>query len=95
MGKTTRILVALALSALATTATFAQGGAGGQRGGGGAGAPAGGGGGQGAPRPGGPAACRCPSSSPAHRRVTARIMVVWRARTRTVSSSVPRLVAAA
>ena len=44
MGKTTRILAALALSALATTATFAQGGGGGgQRGGGGA-APAGGGG---------------------------------------------------
>src|SRR5438034_6157536 len=42
MGKTTRILAALALSALATTAAFAQGG-GGQRGGGGA-APAGGGG---------------------------------------------------
>lgn len=54
MGKTTRILVALALSALATTATFAQGGAGGQRGGGGAGAPAGGGGGQGARGPAAP-----------------------------------------
>ncbi len=46
MGKTTRILAALALSALATTATFAQGGGGGgQRGGGGA--PPAGGGGQG------------------------------------------------
>ena len=48
MRKTTHILAALALSALATTVTFAQGGGGGQRGGGGAGAPAGaGGGGQG------------------------------------------------
>jgi hypothetical protein len=47
MRKTTLILAALALSALATTGTFAQrdGGGGGQRGGGGA--PAGGGGGQG------------------------------------------------
>ena len=50
MGKTTRILAALALSALATTATFAQGGAGGgQRGGGGA-APGGGGQGGGGAR---------------------------------------------
>jgi hypothetical protein len=50
MGKTTRILAALALSALATTATFAQGGGGGgQRGGGGA-APGGGGQGGGGAR---------------------------------------------
>ena len=56
MSKTTHILAALALSALATTVTFAQGGGGGQRGGGGAGAPAGaGGGGQGG-RGGAPAA---------------------------------------
>lgn len=50
MRKTTRILAALALSALATTATFAQrDGGGGQRGGGGA-APGGGGqGGRGGP----------------------------------------------
>src|SRR5438128_11357436 len=56
MRKTPHILAALALSALATTVTFAQGGGGGQRGGGGAGAPAGaGGGGQGG-RGGAPAA---------------------------------------
>ena len=86
MGKTTRIFVALALSALATTATFAQGGAGGQRGGGGAGAPAGGGGGQGARGPAGPP----PPMSffiTSAARVTARITAVSPARTRTVSSS--------
>jgi len=54
MGKTVRILAALALSALATTTTFAQGGGagGGQRGGGGgaaAGGGQGGGGGRGGP----------------------------------------------
>ena len=48
MRKTTMILAALALSALATTLTFAQAGGGGQRGGGGA--PGGGGGGQGGGR---------------------------------------------
>ena len=51
MSKTTHTLAALALSALATTAAFAQGGAGGgQRGGGGA-APGGGGQGGGARGP--------------------------------------------
>ncbi len=56
MSKTIQIFAALALSALATTVTFAQGGGGGgQRGGGGAAAPAGGGGGQGGGRgPAGP-----------------------------------------
>jgi hypothetical protein len=54
MGKTIRILAALALSALASTPAFAQGGGGGGRGGGRDGAPAGGGGqgaGRGAPAP--------------------------------------------
>ena len=52
MSKTTQTLAALALSALAMTATFAQGGGGGgQRGGGGGAAPGGGQGGGGARGP--------------------------------------------
>ena len=63
MGKTIRIFAALALSALASTATFAQapqGGGGGARGGGQAGAPAGGG--QGGQAGRGPAAPPMPMS---------------------------------
>src|SRR6266508_3720835 len=51
MSKTTQTLAALALSALAMTATFAQGGGGGGQRGGGGGAPGGGGQGGGARGP--------------------------------------------
>ena len=80
MGKTTRILAALALSALASTVAFAQGGA--------AHEAAVCGHGRGVRWARRRLRSRCRSSSPVSARVTAPTMVVSPARTRTASRSV-------